>query len=137
MKQIILAALAVASLFACENVCAQSVLRATVPFDFYVGQATMQSGTYEVLSWANNMLLVRHDTTGMSVFYPTYPSGTRPHDKPALVFHRYTASPAKYFLSEVRGLSDTGSMVLRCPPLEKELQATVRTFETVTVPKTE
>lgn len=137
MKLTILTALAVASLFACGNVCAQNVLRAAVPFDFYVGQAAMPSGNYEVLPWANNMLLVRHETKGIAAFYPTYYNGSQPNDKSALVFHKYVASPAKYFLSEVRGVPVTGRLALRPSSIEEELRATVRTFETLTVPKTE
>lgn len=135
MKLTILTALAVASLFAFGNACAQETLRATVPFDFYVGQAAMPSGNYEVLPWANNVLLVRHQTKGIAAFYPTYYNGTQPNDKPVLVFHKYEASPAKYFLSEVRGVPLTGRLALRPSALEQELRATVRTSETVTVPE--
>lgn len=134
MKHPLLTALAVASLFAGGNLFAQNVLRATVPFDFYVGQAAMPSGTYEVLPWANSMLLVRHDTKSIAAFIPAYPTGMKRNDKALLVFHKYVASPAKYFLSEVHGLPDTGSLGLRPSSMEKELQATVRTSETVTIP---
>ena len=135
MKLTILTALAVASLLTWGNAYAQGVLRATVPFDFYVGQAAMPSGNYEVLPWANNMLLVRHETKGIAAFYPTYYNGTQPNDKPVLVFHKYVASPAKYFLSEVRGVPVIGRLALRPSSLEDELRATVRTSETVTVPE--
>ena len=134
MKLLVLTALAVASLLACGNVSAQNALEATVPFDFYVGQAAMPSGHYRITPWAENMLMVWHVTKGLGAFYPTYHNGTNQNGNPKLVFHKYLASPAKYFLSEVRGLPVTGSVGLRPSSLEKELQATVRTYETVTVP---
>ena len=135
MKFLTLAALAVASLFAGGNLYAQHVLEATVPFDFNVGQAAMPSGPYEIISWSNFVLLVRHRANGTSVFAPIYPNGMSQDDQKALVFNKYVGAPEKYFLSEVRGLSEAGGVGLRPCALVNELQGTVRTVETVTIPE--
>ena len=139
MKLIVLTVLAIASLFAGGNLYAQNLVVATVPFDFHVGQAVMPSGAYEFRPWSNNVLLVRHTTKGIAVLHLIYSNGTKQNEKSELIFHKYTASPATYFLSEVRGLPATGSMALPACSLEKrlqkELQGTVRTSETITVPQ--
>jgi hypothetical protein len=135
MKLIILSALAVASLFAGANLYAQNMLQATVPFDFYVGEAVMPSGTYEIRPIAEHVIMVQHCCEGIAAFYPTYSNGMVRDDKGKLVFHKYVASPAKYFLSEVRGLPVSGRLALPVSRLEKDAQATVRTFETLTVPE--
>lgn len=135
MKHVILTALAVASLFAGGNLFAQNMLEATIPFDFYIGEAAMPPGTYEIRPFAEHVLMVQHCCKGIAAFYPTYHNGTVQDDKAMLVFHKYVASPAKYFLSEVRGLPDSGRLALPASSLEKELRATVRTFETLTIPE--
>lgn len=135
MKLILLTALTVASLFVCGNVCAQNALEATVPFDFYVGRAVMPSGTYEIRPFADHLLLVQHCCKGISAVYLAHPNGMEPGEKGKLVFHKYVASPAKYFLSEVRGLPISGRLTLPVSRLEKDAQASVRTFETLTVPE--
>ena len=135
MKLIVMTVLAVASLFAGGNLYAQNLLKATVPFEFHVGQAVMPSGTYEIRPWTDHVLMVRHAAKGFAVVHLTFSSGIQQNEKGVLIFHKYTASPARYFLSEVRGMPATGSLTLPACTLEKELLGTVRTFETITIPQ--
>ena len=95
---------------------AQTTAKATVPFDFTVGQTRMPAGTYEVSRLSDGAILIRDNKTAKSVvslFNTEAPK--RADSTPKLVFHRYGD---KYFLSQVfRG---NGGAVLRLPTSKLE-----------------
>lgn len=139
MNRLLLAAATAATFLAGGTLLAQESVRATVPFDFYVGSKAMPAGTYDLTRCSTttpHILKVQHCTEGIAVLHLMHPSGTQPTETGVLVFHRYGE---KYFLNEVQGLRGA-NMMLPVGPLEKSLQtenAQVRTFEEVTIPKPE
>ena len=139
MNRFLLAAATAATFLAGGTLFAQRAVRATVPFDFYVGQKMMPAGTYDLAPCSTttpNVLKVQHCAEGIAVLHLMHPSGTQPKETGVLVFHRYGE---KYFLNEVQGLRGA-NMMLPVGPLEKSVQtenAQVRTYEEVTIPKPE
>lgn len=130
--------LAVAGLFLAAPLFAQQSVQATVPFSFFVGNSQlMPSGTYRITPCSANAVVVRNCNEGVAVFHLTQPSDKDLKEKGKLVFHKYGD---KYFLSEVKGPALSTGLVLPVAKNEKKVQdemATVRTFETITVPKVE
>ena len=130
--------LAVAGLFLAGPLFAQQGVQAKVPFSFYVGNSElMPSGTYRITPCSANAVVVRHCDEGVAVMHLTRPSDKESKEKGKLVFHKYGD---KYFLSEVQSPSLSTGLVLPVAKNEKKVQdemATVRTFETITVPKAE
>jgi len=128
--------LAVAGLFLAGPLFAQQGVQATVPFSFYVGNSQlMPSGTYRITPCSAHAVVVRHCDEGVAVMHLTRPNDKESKEKGKLVFHKYGD---KYFLSEVQGPSLSTGLVLPVAKNEKKAQdemATVRTFETITVPK--
>ena len=120
---------------------AQFGVQATVPFSFYVGNSQlMPSGTYRIApcfpGTSTGAVVIRNCNNGLAVFHATQPGDTDSKEKGKLLFHKYGD---KFFLREVRSPSlSTGALVLPVDKTEKKVQqetATVRTFETITVPK--
>ena len=98
---------------------AQTIAKATVPFDFTVGQTKMPAGTYEISPLSHAILIMDRKTAKsvLSLFNSEEPS--RGDSTPRLVFHRYGD---KYFLSQVsRG---NGGAVMQLPT--SKLEAEVR-----------
>ncbi|MDE3188107.1 MAG: hypothetical protein KGM96_11390 [Acidobacteriota bacterium] len=128
--------LAVACLFLAGPLFAQQGVQAKVPFSFYVGNSElMPSGTYRITPCGANAVMVRNCNEGVAVFHLTLPGDKENKYRGKLVFHKYGD---KYFLSEVKGQSLSSSLVLPVAKNEKKAKdemATVRTFETITVPK--
>ena len=98
---------------------AQTIAKATVPFDFTVGQTRMPAGTYEISPLSHAILIMDRKTAKsvLSLFNSEEPS--RGDSTPKLVFHRYGD---KYFLSQVsRG---NGGVVMQLPTskLEEEVR---------------
>lgn len=128
--------LAVAGLFLAGPLFAQQTVQATVPFSFYVGNSQlMPSGTYRITPCSVHAVEVRNCNEGVAVLHLTLPGDKTKKDKGKLVFHKYGD---KYFLSEVKSPSLSTDLVLPVAKNEKKVQdemATVRTFETITVPK--
>ena len=98
---------------------AQTIAKATVPFDFTVGQTRMPAGTYEI-SPLSHAILIRDSKTAkgvLSLFNSEEPSrGVR---TPKLVFHRYGD---KYFLSQVSRGNGGAVMQLPTSKLEEEVR---------------
>jgi hypothetical protein len=98
---------------------AQTIARATVPFDFTVGQTRMPAGTYEI-SPLSHAILIRDSKTAksiLSLFNSEEPS--RGDSTPKLVFHRYGD---KYFLSQVSRGHGGAVMQLPTSKLEEEVR---------------
>lgn len=139
MKRFILIAVAVVTFFTAGMLLAQNTLQATVPFDFYIGSKAMPAGTYRIAPCprhgSGHILQVQHCSEGIAAMHLTFPSGTKPETTGKLIFHRYGD---EYYLSEVKGLPVSGNLMLPVSEREKSLQeeqATVRTYETVEIPK--
>ena len=99
---------------------AQTIAKATVPFDFTVGQTKMPAGTYEFSPLAHGAILIRDSKTTKSVlslFNSEEPS--RGDSTPKLVFHRYGD---KYFLSQVSRGNGGAVMKLPTSKLEEEVR---------------
>jgi len=101
-------------------VCAQSIAKVTVPFDFTVGQTPMSAGTYEINPLAHGAIVIRDTKAAKSVLSMTRSEQSRNTEGTAkLVFNKYGD---KYFLSQVlRGFSG-GIMQLPISKLEKEVR---------------
>jgi len=98
---------------------AQTIAKATVPFDFTVGQTRMPAGTYEI-SPLSHAIYIRDSKTAkgvLSLFNSEEPS--RGDSTPKLVFHRYGD---KYFLSQVSRGNGDAVMQLPTSKLEEEVR---------------
>ena len=128
--------LAVAGLLLAGPMFAQQDVQAKVPFSFFVGNSElMPSGTYRITPCGANVVIVRNCNEGVAVFHLTIPGDKASKDRGKLIFHKYGD---KYFLREVKGPSLSTNLVLPVAKNEKKAQndmATVRTFETITIPK--
>jgi len=96
-----LAAIAVFSALTCAGLHAQGVdLRATIPFDFSVGQASMPAGDYEIRGQGTVVLVRRTDSGKPATAMVTTIGADRPDRSGTarLEFHRYGG---EYFLAAV------------------------------------
>ena len=120
--------LAMAGLFLAGSLFAQQSVRATIPFDFHVGNSeVMPSGTYQIAPCSTNVIVVRNCNSGVAVLHVTQTGETK--DQGKLVFRKYGD---KYFLSEVQGLA-SGGLVVPVTKNEKKIKtemASVTTSET-------
>jgi len=98
---------------------AQTIAKATVPFDFTVGQTKMPAGTYEISPLSHAILIMDRKTAKsvLSLFNSEEPS--RGDSTPKLVFHRYGD---KYFLSQVSRGNGGAVMQLPTSKLEEEVR---------------
>lgn len=100
---------------------AQTIAKATVPFDFAVRQSQLSAGTYEINPLAHAAgIEIRNTKAAKSVLNVVRSEHSRNNDsRTKLVFNRYGD---KYFLYQVsRGL-DVGVMQLPTSTLEKEVR---------------
>jgi hypothetical protein len=99
---------------------AQTIARATIPFDFTVGQTQMSAGTYEISPLAHAAIVIRDSKAAKSVLIMVRSERSRNSDSRAkLVFNRYGD---KYFLSQVSRGFGAGVMQLPTSKLEKEVR---------------
>ena len=114
-------ALFVASLFITAGVWAQSV-KATVPFDFTIDQATVPAGTYIISSTSSDVLRIS-DQKHIHLLTAAMANQGNNGKGNVLVFHKYGD---QYFLSEIRS-TDLASMNLRLPVWKSEKRARAQT----------
>ncbi len=109
---------------------AQTIAKATVPFDFTVGQTKMPAGTYEISPLSHAILITDRKTAKsvLSLFNSEEPS--RGDSTPRLVFHRYGD---KYFLSQVSRGNGGAVMQLPTSKLEEEVRIAGRSVPQKTV----
>jgi hypothetical protein len=95
------------------------VLRAEVPFGFYMGKNAMPADSYKVTSTDHGAIWVqayKNRANGASLTHAV--SGNSKSEAPRLVFHRYGDT---YFLCQIwTGDASTGQS-LPMSPIEKEL----------------
>jgi hypothetical protein len=126
MKRIAAIALFVAAtlLTAGRAVAQDHRVRATVPFNFTVGDSSLPAGTYMIgfNSTAPNILSIldRAQSINISALGRTYPRDPEPVAK--LVFHRYGN---QYFLSEIR--FGSAMMNVQFPTTKLEMKARTQT----------
>ncbi len=96
--------------------------RASVPFDFIVGSATLPSGDYSVqtMTSSGDVLRIQSASSTDSAARLTMPASGK-SQKAKLVFHRYGQ---RYFLAEVwSGAGEPGRELMKCKQeraIEKE-----------------
>lgn len=118
MKRIpVIALFSLASLVATSNVLAQSrEVRATIPFNFSVGNKLLPAGNYSFISEAQNQILIRSsDQTQFSVLTRTADENPMTWNDGKLVFTKYGD---QYFLNEV--LSSVAALNVDIPVSKTE-----------------
>jgi len=103
---------------------AQTIVRATVPFDFTVGHTAMPAGTYDISPLTDSTIVITDSKTASTVVDLFRREQDRNGDNtPKLVFHKYGD---KYFLSQV--LRGHGGAIMQLPTskLEEETQIASR-----------
>jgi hypothetical protein len=75
-----------------------TVMRASIPFDFYVADALMPAGNYTVSPLAGRSVISFADRNGHAAVVMTIPVWNQNPDTNRLVFNRYGNA---YFLSQV------------------------------------
>ena len=122
MKNIAAIALFIAATFiAAGPATAQDhLVRATVPFNFTVGDQTLPSGTYTITSEINSPYLLALHNSDKKVFFYSLgePDQSNPRHDNILVFHRYGN---QYFLSDIR--SNGTGLNLHFAPTNAEKRA--------------
>jgi len=109
---------------------AQTIAKATVPFDFTVGQTRMPAGTYEI-SPLSHAIVIRDSKTAKSILSLfNSEEASRGDSTPKLVFHRYGD---KYFLSQVSRGHGGAVMQLPTSKLEEEVRIAGSTVPQKTV----
>jgi hypothetical protein len=119
-----LAAITLFGAAACAGLYAQTAdLRAIIPFDFKVGQASMPAGDYDIHE-QGGMVSVRRIDDGKpanAVVTTVGGEGTGRNGSPILQFHRYGD---EYFLAAVRNPALGGGRVV--PPTVREKEVAKR-----------
>lgn len=102
------------------------MVKATVPFNFTIGDQTLPSGTYTIGStvYAPNVLEIRNRDKKVEILSLGQPDQNNPRQDNMLVFHKYGN---QYFLSEIR--SESSSMNLHFPTTKAEKRARAQVEE--------
>jgi len=93
-------------------------VRATVPFDFTVGDKLLPAGNYEVSKPSSSFVEIQNRDNHATALTTTTYSSHDSRQKAELVFNRYGN---QYFLSEV--LCETASINVTVPPSKLEKRA--------------
>jgi hypothetical protein len=122
-----LAILALALTVSVPAICAQTIVKANVPFAFTVGQIEMPAGNYLVSSVSESAIAITDRNTGTSVISLFRPEQAKTNNGTAkLVFHKYGD---KYFLSQIgRGF---GGSLIQLPTSKQEQEAQIQTARSV------
>src|ERR1700753_1408945 len=122
MKQLIAmqALLAIASLIGASGASAQTtVLRATIPFDFTVGETLLPAGTYLLEQAQPRIVSLENEKNGASIFSMIQSTDNERQPTYRLLFHKYGD---QYFLNQISGLTDSTSMNLANSKIEKRAE---------------
>lgn len=95
-------------------------VRATVPFDFTVGNRLLPSGTYTIQkqSKSPNVIVIRSHDKPIATLSLVSPDGNKSPNGGKLLFHKYGG---QYFLSEI--LCDRADMNVAISPSKTEKRA--------------
>jgi hypothetical protein len=127
MKNFAAIALFVAATFAAGSAPAQDhMVKATVPFNFTVGDQTLPSGTYTIGSIrpSSNLLVIRNWDKKVNVLSMGLPNESKPGHDNTLVFHKVGGH---YYLSEIH--SEGASIDARLPASKAEKRARAQVEE--------
>lgn len=121
MKRITVTALfTLAALVTAGGAMAQGhAVRATVPFDFTVGDRTLPAGTYEIWSSSTNLVEIQNRGTHAAMLITISYDSHESRNGSKLVFDKY--GDHQYFLSEI--LCSSASINASLPPTKSEKQA--------------
>jgi hypothetical protein len=92
-------------------------VRATVPFDFTVGDKLLPPGTYEITTAMSGVIEIQNRSKHVAVLTTTSPDSNKSRIS-KLVFDKYGN---QYFLSEI--LCQSANMNVSVPPSKHEKQA--------------
>jgi hypothetical protein len=120
MKRITATALfTLAALVTTGGVMAQGrAVRATVPFDFTVGDKLLPAGSYEITKNSASVIEVRNRDKQVAIFAPTAYTTEQSRNGSKLVFDKYGD---RYFLSEI--LCAPSAINVSLPTSKAEKQA--------------
>jgi hypothetical protein len=90
-------------------------VRATVPFDFTVGNKLLPAGTYIIKEQSNHMIVIQNHDKPIAMLSLVNGDSNRSPNGGKLKFHRYGS---QYFLSEI--LCDQANMNLQVPTSKTE-----------------
>ena len=95
-------------------------VRATVPFDFTVGNKLLPSGTYTIQKESTNanVIVIRSHDKPIATLSLVNQDGNKSPNGGKLLFHKYGS---QYFLSEI--LCDQAEMNVEIPPSKTEKRA--------------
>src|ERR1700726_623868 len=96
-------------------------VRATVPFDFTVGDKLLPAGTYTIKEQSDHVIVIQNHDKPIGAFSLVNGDGNRSPNGGKLKFHRYGS---QYFLSEI--LCDQASMNLQVPQSKTENNTALR-----------
>jgi hypothetical protein len=92
-----------------------SLVQATIPFDFPVGSKLLPSGVHTFKKDAENSVLIRHRSKAISSLALMTPDSHSAAGARVLTFHHYGD---QYFLGQI--LSDSANLRLKVPTSKKE-----------------
>ena len=131
MKKHLFSGLIILTIFAvlAGNASAQSaIMRATIPFDFYVGKTAFPSGEYQVQRVSSVVLRISGNG-GQSTFVIPMPyQSLAPAKSGALIFHRYGE---QYFLARTVWMGRWDGQAFAPSSLETELARNYHTPSTL------
>ena len=121
MKRITAIALfTLASILGAGNALAQSdEVRATVPFDFTVGNKLLPAGNYSITSVSNDGIEIRNREKHVAVLALAFPDGNQSENGGKLVFDKYAG---QYFLREIL-CESSDAMNVKLPSTKSEKRA--------------
>jgi hypothetical protein len=90
-------------------------VRATVPFDFTVGNKLLPAGTYIIKEQSDHMIVIQNHDKPIAMLSLVNGDSNRSPNGGKLKFHRYGS---QYFLSEI--LCDQANMNLQVPTSKTE-----------------
>jgi hypothetical protein len=125
MKNIAAIALLVATTFAAVSAPAQDhQVKATVPFNFTVGDRTLPSGTYMISSnmTSPDLVAIRNWAKKTGALSLGQPNQSNPRHDNLLVFHKYGN---KYYLSGIRSEGNSMNILFPTSNAEKRTRAEV------------
>jgi hypothetical protein len=99
-------------------------VKATVPFNFTVGDNTLPAGTYTIGSSVNSsdILTLKSWENRVNVMTLGHPDQNNPKNAEELVFHKYGA---QYFLSDIRSSNSAMNIHLATTKAEKRARKQV------------
>jgi len=119
MKRITAITMFLAGLVAISTASAQDhAVKATIPFDFTVGNTLLPSGTYSVISDFPHVIEIRNNKQHVEVL-SLVNTADKESKSGKLVFNRYGT---QYFLSEILCSSAQMNLQLATSKLEKKVQ---------------